>query len=826
LPEPVVIEPHSISAISVIADKSAAPKGTDAIAVTFAGTTGGGDPVRVEACADVSFDDRRSKGLKIGRMAVTHLQDFRAALETLLGRNGPRPEEVQPVELAAKDGFLEAVRLATGGLKLGRVGQFALSEQTKLSWRAVQTRQLPAKRNQVSEEVIRGLDVLQAPIAQTFAAIANARTGDANLPASDGLASVQQLADANLVDLDYFATLKLDAPPEDGKECDSDNLPDDLGDWVCQATAERREVNFPGRFMNARKGDVILSPGGMGPIGGLLRQVMPPQRYSHSGMMTRNYDTITHSTASEDRLRAYPVGSILGDPYPTEGHRPDVVKYAWPGVVTQPVEQAIHGGDMVDPESHATYSISSFSARNEFMEVGGVWEIVPPLVLKPDPMKETPDLRKLLHRVADDAAAQAGKSHYRFYCYTDPTIGESTVAPAEAGWAAGTFPTVCSSFIWLMMKRAGVHLESTSDTVAQTDLEPGDVAAGAQRNDATRDGLYLYTAGERLSAGEYLFNYLHETVRKTEGDEGVLGELAEAFSDMADDVANQMVNAFASDWCDPEAKDSDKWHGIESANAVSPDNLLLWDGVEKGGPYGFAAPVIYREPRREVITVNRWKLVPTRGALSGTVRYNGAAVAGAMVQLYDGMTAFTDATGNYRLQSVPFGRYEVRAAKDGGHVYLTATAPIELGAAEMTLDIDLHGPSEDFRVVKVSGNIHMLDYEDVGKDEPGDQPMYAELFVGPFGTHGEHTFVGKCGSEVRVEFRVVVDWQIDRSVAIYYEHKFFEGTSEDTNDLDGVTSKSFSLGAGYFAGWNSNIRSGGAGESHVSVTFENAVNPN
>ena len=83
---------------------------------------------------------------------------------------------------------------------------------------------------------------------------------------------------------------------------------------VCQATPETREVVTPARFLNALKGDVILSPGGNGSIGGLLLQVTPPQHYSHSGIMTRNYDQVTHSTASEDRLMDYPNGSVFGQP--------------------------------------------------------------------------------------------------------------------------------------------------------------------------------------------------------------------------------------------------------------------------------------------------------------------------------------------------------------------------------------------------------------------------------------------------------------------------------------------------------------------------------
>ena len=46
-----------------------------------------------------------------------------------------------------------------------------------------------------------------------------------------------------------------------------------------------------------------------------------------------------------------------------------------------------------------------------------------------------------------------------------------------------------------------------------------------------------------------------------------------------------------------------------------------------------------------------------RGRMHGVVRFPGAPVAGAMVQLYDGMTNFTDAAGRYELVGVPFGAF-------------------------------------------------------------------------------------------------------------------------------------------------------------------------
>ena len=54
-------------------------------------------------------------------------------------------------------------------------------------------------------------------------------------------------------------------------------------------------------------------------------------------------------------------------------------------------------------------------------------------------------------------------------------------------------------------------------------------------------------------------------------------------------------------------------------------------------------PLHYREARLETVPVCRWKNVVHRGRMHGVVRFQGAPVAGPIVQLYDGMTNFTDA---------------------------------------------------------------------------------------------------------------------------------------------------------------------------------------
>src|SRR5262249_47224571 len=136
-------------------------------------------------------------------------------------------------------------------------------------------------------------------------------------------------------------------------------------------------------------------------------------------------------------------------------------------------------------------------------------------------------------------------------------------APNEAKWAAGTVPTVCASMIWLAIRQSGATMEAT--------LEAQDIDAGAQTASNTPDGLYLYQADERLNAGEVLFAELEHLALMS------AGQFWGAITDFEEEIGNQVLNAFASDWTDKDAADSDKWRQTSDANAVSPQNLMFYD---------------------------------------------------------------------------------------------------------------------------------------------------------------------------------------------------------------------------------------------------------
>jgi len=583
-------------------------------------------------------------------------------------------------------------------------------------------------------------------------------------------------------------------PVAEGEVCDPDNLDEvqlalaDGGQLVCQSTTEVMDVLMPARWMNARKGDVLLSPGGDGIIGGLMLNVSPPQWYSHSGIMTRNYDEITHSTGSQARLMDHLRGIADG----SDGFEPHILKYIWPGAITQTVENSVDGESFPDPEYNKSYSIAAFGPLTVGVTHNDQMKMIPPLVLKPDPMQESPAVRTALHMIAADARMNAGRPgvvgqyHYRWFSYTDPSIGQGPVEGPLAGWAAGTRASVCSSYIWMHARSRSGKLESGQALVTPTDLELADLATGASVRPVTQEGLYTYTANERLAAGEWLYDMIYNQAYEK------AGWLGNILTDAADDISNQFLNAFANGDCD--AKDDDKWRQTTDADAISPDDMMWWDGPESGGLYGFLEPAKFREARIETYTVSRWRKVLSRGRIHGRVFDAGVPVAGAMVQVYEGKTDFTDGAGQYELNDVPLGPYTIKAQKVINAVLKTAEAPKILDAAELTVDIALQEPPERYRIAQVFIDFWGRDYETFDSDEIKDPgPEYFELYLGPDKLTNTAHRTYKWGGEMRLEYTFTVRLLVNNTVDVDVHGLLYEGTSEDTTDLDGTGSTTFQV---------------------------------
>ena len=337
-----------------------------------------------------------------------------------------------------------------------------------------------------------------------------------------------------------------------GQPCNPRQCTDDPR-LVCVLTGEMEVEQRSAEVSNARRGDLILTPAdGDGVIGTILKNVDPPQFYDHMGIMLADATTIRHCTEAKDRVigdKSYYTGSLLGDPAPTDGLRPDLIKYGWPGPITQTIQDGFfdgwNGGLNLDwtyrGASHATLTPEQEKAffDPEHIETpvhitnltytptyradhqGPVW----PLVVRPPRAVEArmPWVRWALERVADHAAGIRG--HYRFYAYTDaliavdtsrfaPPVGDAAWAGMAEGadWAAGTPGIVCSTFVWLAAQQATAGLVPQL-LLDQDHTSPRSGAARMQTVLATIDGLYEYHVGERTDSANALHDWIVTTVR-------------------------------------------------------------------------------------------------------------------------------------------------------------------------------------------------------------------------------------------------------------------------------------------------------------------------
>ena len=563
--------------------------------------------------------------------------------------------------------------------------------------------------------------------------------------------------------------------PMIGNECDPDNLPDNLPEgMVCQLTSETAWRFVPGRVANAKKGDIVLSHDGQGMVGQMLQHLTPPQFYSHSGIMTKNHIELRHSTASEEWL--------LDHAQSGSGLDPTALKYLWPGTITQAIDKAAYFEWLPSPDK-GSYAIHGFSF---LPDTGNVNTIVYPLVVSPPPFAETAQVRLKLHSIANEAVLING--HYRFFCYTAPSIAldPGHVAGPEAGWAKGTVPTVCSSFIWLSAQHAGIRLEGSGTHITIDDLEPSDTAAGAAVDADTRDGLYLYNAGERQAAARWLYQTIYDLVYSKSGWWGRL------LTDAPDNYANQVCNTFASDWPDGDSINSDSWKSTGAANAVSPDNIKFWDSPGPGnqhqfaGAYGYFTEAQYTPGTYARVPIYRWEQVLTRGTLTGAVQAS-ADVSGANVSLLgSGEPNFVvGSDGRFEFDNVPAGRYTVSAGLNINGYWNSADVTALIAAGGTTdITITLQPPPEVDRLITVSVDME-TDWTAVYAHSPHVYYDTRSVRLQPFHSHEHLEFEG--GDTPHGRMIVDLDLNADLSVTVSYQ------ALEIDDEVEGGTNGGFDI---------------------------------
>jgi hypothetical protein len=582
------------------------------------------------------------------------------------------------------------------------------------------------------------------------------------------------------------------------------------------------------------KGDVLIVAS-CETIGNLLRSVIPPQRYSHEGIMTRNYFALAESTVAEARILATVdgIGEIIGE---TE------LKFGWPGGLRQSINTAFNGLNIPDPEGRLQ-QIHTFAPEPTRCQGDGT--LNPPLLIRP-PVTAGPEVRALLRQAADFAFTS--ETHYRFFGFTQANIAFDAPSNFSGGnfrspAALGSEPaTVSTSFIWHALKSVGVPLEGT---VLEPYLRPSPTGALNETDDGAMlptgggivDGLYHYTLSERKRGAEYIFNSTREKVSTMQDAEAVgligpaladiLSGSVEFLTDQADEVAAQFTNCFAFDKCGDDGAHKtvpDPAHPGQTmvvlnrdfqnpgiGTAVSPDNFMFWDT-----PF-FGDWELVHYVSGEARRVHRWTATADTGGVHGTVTLSdGSIVQGALVTVA-GQEGATDGTGAYTFTAIPAGSYEVRARKEIAGQLLFDAAIVQIDAGdddEVNLVLTLEGPvtppvTVTERRVGFLGTLHVFDDDNNDpifdpNDEQATFSVSGECVVSPFNRQvtvdtpalvvGNNTCVD---DEVEGEIRMTCELLEDNTtVRVIAQVKVFEGDTcsgggtifdspQDAEDTDG-----------------------------------------
>jgi hypothetical protein len=353
----------------------------------------------------------------------------------------------------------------------------------------------------------------------------------------------------------------------------------------CQPTGEDRLTYVWPSFTSARSGDLLLGPAGPhGVLGHLLGALHGPQYYDHMVMFVEDDGRTTrHCTASDDRIQdkeyyssTVKVETPLGDieeKLPLEGIRGDILRYAWPGTITQTIgEVCITGRNRSNPE----FGFAQFYPNVIAQEVGNpprLWELAPAerakrsafhdpeaagtakrlkdakkrktyglVRLQKDPawrpeinpntgnpvgyhfpvlVQPHPFLANVAHEALLVVAAEAKKirAHYRFFSYSDGSIvTDPTFNAPPAGswgsnegvdWAADTVAAVCSSYPAGAVYAANMVLQAANKPVIELE---GEIEPTDMRLAASPDGMYVYTEEERREAAKALFEFTYKRV--------------------------------------------------------------------------------------------------------------------------------------------------------------------------------------------------------------------------------------------------------------------------------------------------------------------------
>ncbi len=371
----------------------------------------------------------------------------------------------------------------------------------------------------------------------------------------------------------YYAHWSITYAQSTSTEC-SETHCDDADPETCVPTgmtAKRWDWGSPQMLPGELLVDPVQRPS---ILGGLFDQI--EQRYDHVVMAVDHGRTFRHCTAEEARFLnpIYWHGTIADQPAPVFGLEPDVVRYGWPGAITQRFSELVHTGfNTLNPafqyETLYPGIAASSALRGDAVGAGfELWRLNrahrkrwlsfhdpdadriarakrnpllrgwyqirrvsyrtgvrssslqgPPLT-EPALIKSNPTnafrAQPVLQAVSRVAATLP--AHYRYAAYSNAAIGLDASKNGNASWHLGSKAAVCSTFVWLAIQQINPAVAPVVELEAalpqQADLADGvvDGMVPFGRVPAERDGLYTYDVQTRKLARETLRNSLFQMV--------------------------------------------------------------------------------------------------------------------------------------------------------------------------------------------------------------------------------------------------------------------------------------------------------------------------
>jgi hypothetical protein len=441
------------------------------------------------------------------------------------------------------------------------------------------------------------------------------------------------------------------------------------------------------------------------------------------------------ATASEDRI----TDEFQNAAEQKKTYDPDTVRYGWPGSITQTIEQAYISDVRIDPDG-TSRNVSPF---HQDPSLCGDATAVFPRVLKA-PLGSGDLGRQPLRAAADAALGVQG--HYRFFAYTDSAkMAQSLLQqPTTATWALGTNGLQCSSSIWNAFTTAntGVTLEGQ--------LEPQELAfSGMLQSDV--DGLYGYTAGQRLSAAMALYSHIYDDATTKSGTAGAALKLFGI--DFPDAIANTVVNCFASDSCDSASAD---WRsGVGPGTAVSPDNMMMWDIYSNNEALEYVPTDFAR--------VYRLAASAGAGTVTGhVVDINMQPVADVDLVFAGALDTVSDTTGAFRFDAIAAGTYSLNASTVVNGLTENGKKDVVVTAGQTTDVTIVISSDQTHRMINIIGIMPELrDIDNIGDSFIGPVPIEYHLKVDPITKTNSATFDQCVDHDVRMLVAFSVTLQDD-----------------------------------------------------------------